>query len=71
MDTLYFWWHTSNLTGRRAHTRYRLSEADAVRTLIDPVRIDTGALTVEPLIAGQSMPSGLLRREDGAMVPPP
>lgn len=71
METIYFWQHTSTVTGRRVRTRHLLTEAeaDAARTLMDPVRVEYGALAIEPVTCGHTMPSGLVRRADGAMKP--
>ncbi len=73
MHTLYFWRHTYPLTGRRATTRFHLTEEDAKRTLIDPERIDYGAITVEALALAPSGTwiSGLVMNENGAMAPKP
>jgi hypothetical protein len=71
MDTHYFWRCTDAITGRRYTTRWRMTEAEARARLIEPERIEYGALTVEPSTAGHSMSSGLVRRADGAMMPPP
>jgi hypothetical protein len=70
MATLYFWLHT--VRGKRQRTRYRLSEADATR-LVEPVRVQEGALEVAPVgvAPAGTWASGLVRREDGAMVAPP
>ena len=70
MPMTYFWRCTSEITGRRYTTRWRCTEADALERLIDPERVEHGALAVEPITAGHSMPSGLVRRADGAMMPP-
>jgi hypothetical protein len=49
METFYFWRHTSRVTGRRIRTRHRLTDADAAHQLLEPERIEYGALPVEPL----------------------
>lgn len=72
MHTLYFWRCTYPLTGRRITARHQLTEDDAKRTLIDPERIDYGAITVgEPLALAPlgTLVSGLVMNENGAMVP--
>lgn len=58
METIFFWHHNDPITGRRRRTRYRLTEAEAQVRLIDPVRIDDGALAVEP---AATTPSGVWR----------
>ncbi len=60
---------TCAITGRRYTTRWRCIEAEARERLIDPERIEYGALAVEPITEGHSMPSGLAPRADGAMMP--
>jgi hypothetical protein len=46
--TLHFWTHIDSRTGKRHRTRHRLTEDDAKARLIDPMRVEHGALTVEP-----------------------
>ena len=70
METAYFWRCTNAINGRRYTTRWRCTEAAARQTLIDPERIECGALAIEPVTCGHTMPSGLVRRADGAMMPP-
>jgi hypothetical protein len=70
MHMTYFWRCTSEITGRRYTTRWRMTEEEARARLIDPERIEYGALAVDPITGGHSMPSGLVRRSDGAMMPP-
>jgi hypothetical protein len=71
MQTLYFWRYTYPLTGRRTTTRFRLGEEEAKRTLLDPERVEYGALTVKPLatVPSDTWVSGLVMW-DGAMVLP-
>ena len=70
MHTVYPWRHTDSRSGRRIKTRYRLSEDDARQRLIDPERIDASAEAVEPVTTtlGGHQRSGLVQREDGALV---
>jgi hypothetical protein len=71
MDMNYFWRCTSPITGKRYSTRWRMTEVEARKCLIDPERVEYGALAVGPITGGgHSMPSGLVRRADGAMMPP-
>ena len=71
MEMTYFWRCTSLITGKRYTTRWRMTEVEARERLIDPERIEYGALAVGPITGGgHSMPSGLVRRADGAMMPP-
>ena len=71
METIYFWRFTSPMTGKRYTIRWRMTEVEARERLIDPERIESGALPVGPITGGgHSMPSGLVRRADGAMTPP-
>lgn len=71
MEMAYFWRCTSPITGKRYTTRWRMMEVEARVRLIDPERIECGALAVGPITGGgHSMPSGLVRRADGAMMPP-
>jgi hypothetical protein len=73
MHTIYFWRHTDPRTCRRTRTRYRMDEESARQRLIDPERIDEGAMTVTPLSVTPSghWRCGLVRNADGAMVPGP
>jgi hypothetical protein len=70
MQVVFFWRCTNPLTGRRYTTRWRMTEAEARERLIDPEPVEHGALTVEPIVGGHSMPAGLVRRDDGALMPP-
>lgn len=71
--TLFYWLHTCPLSGKRRRTRYRLSEDEAGRRLIDPVKIEHGALVVEPVAV---TPAGVWRSglmpetDDEGRVPP-
>jgi hypothetical protein len=60
--TIYFWWHTCPRSGKRRRTRYRLSADEARQRLLEPVRIDQDALTVEPaaITRGGHWRSGLV-----------
>lgn len=60
------------LTGRRRTTRHRLSESDARATLRDPVRVESSLLVIDPRPHGTGwrFASGLVRRDDGAMMQP-
>jgi hypothetical protein len=49
MHMTYFWRSTSEITGRRYTTRWRMTEEEARASLIDPERIDFGALAFEPI----------------------
>jgi hypothetical protein len=69
MHMTYFWRGTSEITGKRYTTRWRMTDVEARANLIYPERIEYGALVVVPITGGHSMPSGLVRRDDGAMVP--
>ena len=70
MTMTYFWRCTNPITGKRYRTRWHLTEEEARERLLDPERIEYGALAVEPITGGHSMPSGLVRRADGAMMSP-
>lgn len=71
MTIAYFWIHTDRRTGKRRRTRYRLTEADALVRLLEPVRVDDGALPVEPvaIVPSGVWVSGLVRgaRDDEAL----
>lgn len=71
METLCFWLHLDPRTGKRRRTRYRLSEAEARAQLVEPEQVQGGELTVEPTTPAPAgtWVSGLVRREDGAMLP--
>jgi hypothetical protein len=71
MHTIYFWHYTDERTGRRKRTRYRMGEAEARQRLIEPERIEEGAMVVSPatITPGGHWCSGLVRRDDGALVP--
>ena len=74
MHTIYFWQHTNLITGRCIRTRHRLSEADARKQLFDADRVEWGAIeTAETLqlVPGDLWASGVVRCEDGAMLPAP
>jgi hypothetical protein len=60
--TICFWWHTCPRSGKRRRTRYRLSAEEARQRLLEPVRIDHDALTVEPaaITRGGHWRSGLV-----------
>jgi hypothetical protein len=70
METIYFWRCTSAVTGKRYSTRWRCTEAEARERLIDPERIECGAIEVQPVTStpGGHWRSGLEPRHDGAMV---
>ena len=70
MKIAYFWRCTGTITGTRVTTRWRMTEQEARHRLIDPERIEYGALAVERITGSQSMPIGLVRRADDAMTPP-
>jgi hypothetical protein len=72
MHMTYFWRCTSPVTGRRYTIRWRMTEDEARARLTDPERVEYGALAIEPdaVVGGHAMPSGLVRRDDGAMLAP-
>jgi len=72
MERIYLWRHTDPLTAKRRNTRHRLNEEDARAQLIDPERIESSLLECEPHPhgVGWCLPSGLVRREDGVLMPP-
>jgi hypothetical protein len=69
---LYVWTHADPLTGRRRKTGDRLSEADALAALRDPVRVDSSLLVIDPQPHDERwrFASGLVPREDGAKIQP-
>jgi hypothetical protein len=72
MQELSFWIHTCPRRDRRVRTRHRLAEEVARRQLIEPERVEAGALRVDPdvpLPAGHWR-SGLVRRGDGVLIQP-
>lgn len=71
-ENLYLWRYTHERTGGRRTTRHRMTEAEALQALIAPERVESSLIVVEPdrHNAGWSFASGLVRRADGAMMPP-
>lgn len=69
--TIYIWLHTDRMTGKRRRTRHRLPEDEARARLIDPEPVPGSEMTVEPAASTPAghWRSGLVLREDGAMVP--
>jgi hypothetical protein len=68
---LWRWRYTETRSGRRRTTRHRLTEDDARAQLVDPERIEFSLLTLEPQPHGEGWcgPSGLVRRDDGVLMP--
>lgn len=68
--TIYFWTYTCTRTGKRRRTRYRLTEDVARERLLDPVRIEHDALTIEsaPITLGGHWVSGLVPPDESAGV---
>lgn len=72
-ETVRFWPDTDRVSSKRRRTRHqRLSEAETRAQLVEPEPVQGGELTVEPATPAPSgtWVSGLVKREDGAMVQP-
>ncbi len=64
-------WYLPDLKGKLKPSRWRMSEANAQAWYPGCTRVE-GSLEVRVVgdYKGHSMPSGLVQREDGAMMPP-
>lgn len=72
METLYMWhWYLPGLNGKFNPSRWRMTEEDAHLRHPGCARVE-GSLEVRQFEpgTGHSMASGLVRRDDGAMVQP-
>jgi hypothetical protein len=72
MDTLYLWrWYLSDLKGKLKPSRWRMTEVDAQARHPSCTKVE-GSLEIRQFEpdTGHSMPAGLVRRDDGAMLPP-
>lgn len=68
MDT--YLWHYTHPRDGRVITKDHFTEAEALRIFRDAERVDGSLLAVEPSgHIGWGFASGLVSREDGAMVP--
>lgn len=71
MDHLYLWRY-SHPAGGRVVTLDRFTDAEALRLFHDPERVEGSEMVAEPRPhRGWGFASGLVRRDDGAMLPPP
>ena len=73
METLHLWrWYLPDLKGKLKPSTWRMTEGDAQARYPGCTRVE-GTLEVrqfEPE-TGHSLDAGLVRRSDGAMMPPP
>jgi hypothetical protein len=70
MDTLFLWrWYLPDLKGKLKPSRWRMTEAEAQARYPRCTKVE-GSLEVRQFEpdTGHSMASGLIRREDGAMM---
>ncbi len=72
METLYLWrWYLPDLKGNLRSSRWRMTEANAQARHPGCTKVE-GTLEIRQFErdTGHTFASGLVRREDGAMMPP-